>query len=327
MSDAIDTTDGVSSAVFAREDAWHRLGTTLPDTFTAEEAMRVGHLGGWNVRKIDLTATDPLTGETIIVPDRRATVRTNPVNGKTNYLGTVGTVYKPIQNEEHCELLNALVDESGARFETAGALHEGREVFVTMKLPETMTIGQSDELDLYIAALNTHDGSKAFRLMVTPVRIVCANTQAMALHNNHGIFSIKHVGSAQRALAQARESLALTWKALEGFQAEAEKMIQESLSEAEFHEIITREFGPAEQATTRALNRWEQEEAQLLQIWNDFDTNSDIRDTRWGGYQATVEYLDHFAPARGGAAVRANRVLFGLDAARKAAAMKAFAVA
>jgi hypothetical protein len=46
MSHQIETHGSRAAAVFARIDAWHRLGTTLPDVFTAEEAMRVGHLGG-----------------------------------------------------------------------------------------------------------------------------------------------------------------------------------------------------------------------------------------------------------------------------------------
>ena len=44
-----------------RTDPWHRLGTTVAgEAFTAEDAMTLGHLGGWNVRKAPVTATrDP----------------------------------------------------------------------------------------------------------------------------------------------------------------------------------------------------------------------------------------------------------------------------
>ena len=57
--------------------------------------------------------------------------------------------------------LNHLVDASGASFDTAGSLRGGRQVFVTMCLPETILIGGVDELDLFIAALNSHDGNSA----------------------------------------------------------------------------------------------------------------------------------------------------------------------
>lgn len=328
MSHGIDITNGTATALFAREDAWHRLGITLPDAFTAEDAMTIGHLGGWNVRKADLECYDP-DGGLIPITDRWATVRTNPVNGATDYLGVVGSQYTPIQNEEHCDLLNALVDESGAHFETAGALRGGREVFITMKLPEAMTIGGVDQLDLYIAALNSHDGTSAFRLMTTPVRIVCANTQAAALGNNNGIYTIRHTTNAKSSIAEARRSLGLTWAYLENFQAEAEKMIQETMTADAFHDIIAANFGPEDDASARALKTWQAEESELMGLFSDAATNAEIRDTRWAGYQTVVEYLDHYAPARSENAetARATRCLFGPDLAYKSAAFDLFAVA
>ena len=102
------------------------------------------------------------------------------------------TGYRPLQNEEHCDFLNHLADASGAIFDTAGSLRGGRQVFVTMRLPETVLVGGVDELDLNIAALNSHDGNSAFRLLVTPVRVVCANTQAAALRHHVASVSIRH---------------------------------------------------------------------------------------------------------------------------------------
>ncbi len=63
MSHEIETHGTQAAAVFARKDAWHRLGTTVRDrAFTAEEAMRLGHLGGWDVRKLPLTTAEVSEG-------------------------------------------------------------------------------------------------------------------------------------------------------------------------------------------------------------------------------------------------------------------------
>ena len=60
MAHQIETHGGQAAAIYARTDPWHRLGTTVQGrAFTAEEAMTLGHLGGWQVRKVPLTATDP----------------------------------------------------------------------------------------------------------------------------------------------------------------------------------------------------------------------------------------------------------------------------
>ena len=89
---------------------------------------------------------------TIPVPGY-ATVRTNPFTGRPEALGVVGDLYTPMQNEDHAAFLNTLADESGAIFDTAGSLNGGRQVFITMRLPDTMKIGGTDRVDVNIAAL------------------------------------------------------------------------------------------------------------------------------------------------------------------------------
>jgi len=157
---------------------------------TARDALDAAHLSNWNVRKMALQVTQKptltkdgvTTPSPLAVPDYYATVRTNPVHGGLDVLGVVGSKYEPVQNEASCELLDAITDESGAHFETAGALRGGRETFITMKLPNTMVFdGSQDRTEFYLAALNSHDGSSAWRGLITPVRIVCANTQSAAI--------------------------------------------------------------------------------------------------------------------------------------------------
>lgn len=89
------------------------------------------------------------------------TVRRNIVSGETEYLGIVGQDYGVVQNEQCAEILDRLVDEvGGAHFQTAGSLRRGRSVFVTMKLPQMMTVAGVDSLDLHPA----YDGGRAAAL-------------------------------------------------------------------------------------------------------------------------------------------------------------------
>jgi hypothetical protein len=81
-------------------------------------------------------------------------------------------------------------------------------VFVTMKLPQSMTFdgkdGSKDRTDFYLAALNSHDGSGAFKFLVSPVRIVCANTQNAAIARAKASFAIRHTGGARAAIQESR---------------------------------------------------------------------------------------------------------------------------
>ncbi|MBK6311127.1 MAG: DUF932 domain-containing protein [Candidatus Microthrix sp.] len=90
------------------------------------------------------------------------------------------------------------------------------QVFVTMRLPEHLTIGGTDRVDLNIAALNSHDGYSAFRVLITPVRVVCANTQHAALRNHLSSWSIRHTRNAKTAVQAARDTLGLTFAYVDG---------------------------------------------------------------------------------------------------------------
>lgn len=309
--------DGSAAFVTARKSAWHQLGTVLPEKFTAEDAMLFANLGGWNVRKVPAQCVDPITGKTVKADDNgiHLMVRDNPVTREPEVIGrfAVGDVYEPVQNEEHADVLNVMADENGAVFETAGSLRGGAQVFVTMKMPETMTIGGVDEVDLYVAALNNHDGNGSFTLLTTPIRVVCANTQAAALRNFRSRVTIPHTTNMRGRIQEAREGLGMTFKWAEEFQAEAERMIQEQLTDGKFWEIINTQLLPAipgaDPESRKEKNRL-QKVTDLHNLFQTSTTMTAIRDTRWAGYQAVTEWLDHY---HGKPETRALRTITSAD--------------
>lgn len=315
MAHQIETNGSEAAAIFARTDAWHRLGTTVRGrAFSAEEAMTIGHLGGWRVRKVPLTAHEVTTdGVTAINAPGYATVRDNPFTGRAEALGVVGTGYEPLQNEDHAEFLNHLADQSGAVFDTAGSLRGGRQVFITMQLPETLRIGGTDAVDLNIAALNSHDGSGAFRILVTPVRVVCANTQAAALAAHASSFSIRHTRNAKAAVAAARGALGLTFEYVEAFEVEAERLIETTLTDGQFDDLMEATFGPLDPDASERTKHADADRHDVLSfLFHDADTQAGVRGTAWAGYQAVAEYVDHYAPVRAkndAASARARRLL------------------
>lgn len=336
MAHDIETYGDQAAAAFARISAWHTLGHVADaDAMTAEEIMRYARLGGWGIYKTPVQATllqnDGV--ETVEVPKAYMIARTNPFTGRREVLSnrSVGEQYTPIQNEEHAAFLNALVDEGGAVFDTAGSLDGGRRVFITMRMPESIMVGGVDRVDLNIAALNAHDGSATFRTVVTPIRVVCANTERAALSSNSGIYSVRHTKNASAAVEEARAALDLSFRYVKEFEAEAEKMIQTTCTDAEFFDIMGRLYGkPDEDATDRTWGMWERKEQQLAALWFDAKTQEGVRGTRWAAYNVVTEHADHFSRVQaGGGSVserRAERVLAGAFDALKARAWRECAV-
>lgn len=304
MAHRLDITNGIASFA-ARQDAWHHLGQYVGHAMTAREAMTAAHLANWNVRKMPMQIPQPplltehgvTTTEPVAVHGHYATVRDNPVTGAVDFLGIVGERYTPFQNEKSCELLDAVVGESGAHFETAGALDGGRSTFVTMVLPDTMVFDgkdhRPDESRWYIAALNSHDGTSAFRFLVSNVRIVCANTQSAALASAKASFAIRHTSAGHGLIAQARDALKLTYRYVAEFERHAAALYAADTDAHQVERFARTLFGVQDAPTPKAATARAAHAANVVELFTHSPTISPIRGTRWAAYNAVTEYTDH----------------------------------
>ena len=286
--------DGTTAFVSARQDAWHRLGTVTADCMTAAEVLQAAYLAGWDVQKETLRAVD----SGAIVPARYATTRAHPKTGTREVLGLVGPAYQCVQNEQACELLDMIVDESGAHFETAGSLRGGREVFVTMKLPDTMMVAGVDELDLYLAMCTSHDGTKLGRILVSPIRPVCSNTLRAAVKNNRGEYTFRHSGDILGKLSDVREALHLVPVYLDQFQEAVEKMIDQQLEFDELQAVAEQIWPLSEDDGEPAYLKRLARDRDLRELFESAPTQENIRGTAFAGYNTIVEWLDFFQPAK-----------------------------
>lgn len=299
------------------------LGTRVEGTFTAEEALQKGQLANWNIRKTQAYAF--VDGKKIERHGMFDLVRDNPENGKPDILGKypVSSSYSAIQNEEHAAFLNTLVEESGANFELAGSIKNGELVFLSMKMPGHIMVGGVDPIDLSLLAINGHGGSMSFTVAAMPVRYACSNVLNSVHGGMSGMVRIRHTSGAQKQMvAQAREALDLSFKYLDNFQEEAERLINTTMTHSKFEQIIEREFGLDEdEAAKSAVTRSEKKIEEIVGLF-DANTQDGVRDTAWAGYNAMTEWADHFSPARGSdrEASRAQRAI--LDPAFKSRALQ-----
>lgn len=324
--------DGTANAAFARVPAWHRLGTVMDRKMTVSEAVRAANLGNmdpngpgrWNVRAIPAFAEETVMDkdgvDTVRIADPRNSlaVRTNPVTGVAESLGVVGNGFGFVQNEELGPFMEAILDKSGAEFiDTAGSLDEGRRVFMTAKLPQDIMVGGVDRLNLYLAILNAHDGTRAFTSLLTPIRVVCANTEGAALRNCPQSWTRRHSSKIGSAVAEAAQALGMAERYTALFAEEAERMIQTAMTEAQFQEIVAGLFpAPEEDAGVRTHNNHAQKIETITGLWH-ADTQKEIAFTRWAGYNALTEFSDHYTRVQAGkdatdamvAAVRARNAV------------------
>jgi phage/plasmid-like protein (TIGR03299 family) len=304
--------------------AWEQLGITVPPTHDALEALQAAQLAGWNVRKEPMYL---LNGQKVTGRYQYAVVRDTPGHpGEVDVLGQVGAHYHPVQNEQQAGLLQAITDESGAQFATLGQLDGGKRVFVTMKLPNTITVGGRDAVDLYLAVFNSHDGQSSFQFMVTPVRVECANMQQAAGRQALTKFSVRHtLGGAQVAVDEARMLLDITFAYTDEFEREAQRLFEQEYTAQQFSRLTASLFPTRDTASEAQKSRAAEHRAALSALFSSSPTAASIRGTRWGAYQAVTEYTDHVMPVRNvaGEALRINRAQKAINSDSPANKLKA----
>lgn len=75
-------------------------------------------------------------------------------------------------------------------------------------------------------------------------------------------------------------------------------MIQATLTESKFMSIMEDLFPEPANAAPAVAARYVEKMHKLNWLFTDAETNKAVRGTRWAGYQALTEYIDHYAPAQ-----------------------------
>lgn len=297
MSAEIETYGDKAAFYSARLDPWHRLGTVTKEAKNAEEALHLAYLD-YEVTKVPLTME--VDGRHIEVPGKFATKRNNPFTGEPEALGVVGNKYRVVQNMDNCTFLDEVVGRTGGTFETAGALYNGREVFVSMKAPKGLMIGGHDAVDLYMLATNRHDGLAPFTIAATPIRVVCKNTERAAMKKALRMYKIQHSGNIESKVTEAQEALGVMWNYIDEFEGWAESMYRQEFDDAAFRDFVEHHVFPEPDVEESDLVRGRRLARQdsILDLWQYSPTLEGIHGTKWGAYNAITEYTDWLMPIR-----------------------------
>jgi phage/plasmid-like protein (TIGR03299 family) len=258
-------------------------------------------LSNWNVRLSPLTDYIPETFND--VSQNSLVLRTNPFNGGTDVLATVGKRYHVLQNEELFAFADNIHDaDPNCRWESAGSLKKGKIVFGTVDIPRTMVLdpqGANDETKLYLIVWTSHDGSVAVQAAITPVRVVCQNTLNLAMKNAKQSFKIRHTQSVEGRIQVARETLGLALGYFDEFEKEAQGLFAQAITDAEFSKLIRTIYPKPDVENKGTLKKWENKVVLIDDLYHNSPTNATIKGTKWGAFNALTERLDYFRSGRG----------------------------
>ena len=202
----------IDSMFYVGETPWHKQGKKLDNPPTVEEAIKEAGLD-WYVKKMptyvsDLDNDEEYYGGRATIPTGHFyTMRVDNKGSRRKFtpLGPVSERYGILQNKDAFEPFNVLLDY-GYTLEAAGAIDEGRKVWILAKAPEHSMVGD-DKLDKYVMLFTSHDGSAGSQFRPTAIRAICQNTIDLALKGTEKFYSLKHTSNITARVKELTKNL------------------------------------------------------------------------------------------------------------------------
>lgn len=302
MAHNLEVINGKASFAYANgRPGWHGLGQAIPDGM--EHSDTVAELAGLNRRVVLAPLYTKVDGEPVAVPEKFATVYED--NGFV--LGIVGNRYTVVQNVTAFQAIDRWLADGRVRYETAGALDEGRKVFILVRIGEDFLISGSDAVTPYALVTNSHDGSSGLGVKLVSTRVVCQNTLNVALREKGERIGIRHTASAEANIESAAKALGLVSRQQAEMMQRFEQLAQRNANHGLVEQVVELvapdpvklEVSLTERQRTRA-NRRHESFMTFLQHATELPTilSAGGLDTRWGLYNAATEWMEWGDPTK-----------------------------
>ncbi len=289
----------IETIAFSNEVPWHGLGNRVDDCVSVDDMLIAAGLN-WEV------AAHPLftkVGDDIVeVKTRKALVRSTD----QKVLSIIGNNWNPVQNRTAMEFFREYTEAGDIKLETAGSLKGGKVVWGLANLNQGFFVnGSKDAVKGYLLLVSPHEPGAAITIRTTAVRVVCANTMAMAMGGRHDhVFRLHH--TTEFTVDKAKEAVGLSRERLVKAELESTALLQLKMSEFDTIRFLAKFF-------TEKKDQSDANVKLLVESANDkglpkaFDQvlasiNSGpgaVPGTAWGILNGVTHWTDHVAGRKG----------------------------
>lgn len=285
---------------------------TLDTVEAIDSALPLGHVVKRPMQVIGADGQPiKLDGHSVTCRELPATVDANGVTpGRTFPLAPTSDRYGVVQDQDVARIALA----SGRPISCFSLLDEGRRSCASVRLDPLVIDpnGINDRLDRFLNVFNSHDGSRALMAAEGTVRVVCANTERMALGQGGAVHKLRHSSGIDGRLDEMAAIVAEATNAGAGIVAQAEQMLRVDGDEA--MSVVLDHFwsldaGDSDRKRTRRSNLRE----QVVEVAKG-DLNGEVVGWNgWAVYNGVTEFLDHHRTVRGADDERLARLGQAMD--------------
>ncbi len=295
------------SGYTVRVPAWHRLGLVL-DEYPGSWGKAREYAGmlweptmvpAYGFAGIDVETNEPVyapgegvVGDYIVDKGFSRVVRSD--TGAT--LAHASDTYTLITHGDMGMVVEAILENPNARYETAGVLEGGKAVWALVRLDEPITIdGDTSQTLPYLAILNRHDGTGSCKVISTAVRVVCANTfkaAELAGEQDGTVYAFRHHQGWKQRLEEAKDAIRGVKQAFSEYMEIAESLATVRVSPSQTEGWIGEMFPIDVVTSDRKIQNIETARQAVRDILRS-PTTRDVAHTAYGLVQAAGEYYDH----------------------------------
>ena len=298
MSHEILEIAGKYQFAYTGAPGWHGLGNPLPLNASIEEWAHASGLSFEVMQSpmyyrpaCDAPADGAPKPAARKVPGKVA--QYHSVTGA--FLGTVSDGYVTHQPREMLELFETWVKAGGCTLETAGVLLGGSVYFALARIGEDIYIdGQNgrDGVAPYIYLSTSCNGTRATTTILTPIRVVCKNTDSAAMNGAQGQTRDSQSHRAEFDPSQARAYIENANKAFGAYIETARRLADVRVNAERAEELTAKLLGAADIEAAASKRAY----GAILELFNGAGAGSTLdtaNGTAWGWYNACTDYTDH----------------------------------
>lgn len=319
MAHEIDMSNGRANIGYVRSGGvpWHGLGFDV-DADAPLDEWRVKCGFDWEVKKAQSVFIPEGEKAAHAVPRRWALYRSDTKAP----LAVVSDAFRITQPAQVLEFFRELVEIGGFRMETAGMLRGGAVYWALAKYDDDFNLGGKDLVKPYLLLATACDGSMSNTGMLTPVRVVCANTIRAALFDALGrpredAVRIPHSTAFDEK--RVKTELGLIGGSWERFKSDAKALTKRRVSPEEAVRFFVSVLYPGRTDVDVDIARPALDALNQVFLTGVGQQTATAKGTAWGLVNAVTRFVDHERKASS-ADTRLQAAWFGAGARMKSRA-------
>lgn len=282
----------VETMAYANQVPWHGLGANVNPESSIEEMLEAAGLN-WQLERKPLFADMGDDEDPLEIEGKAAWIR----NTDRKVMAVAGKQWRPLQPADTLGFMRDYVEAGAATLETAGSLREGKIVWGLARLKHDFEVRPGDQVNGYLLITSPNEVGRAITVRTTTVRVVCANTMAMAergaaqYRQNH--LTDFDVAAAKEAVGRAHEQLAQAERnarTLDSLKLSSSDAVTKVLAPVFFPEIAE------DDELLAAIQLPENQPKKLQQILASVEGapgNKEIAGTGWAIMNGVTHWADH----------------------------------